>query len=75
MNKHYLFFLFLFTLLFLNIYQISAREVFQKKGENSKVVEIPFEYVKGFIVLKAKVNGVEGQIPTILTLLKKLLLH
>lgn len=51
----------LICFLFLNLNPLFSSGAFQAKNEASKILEIPFEYVEGLIVIKAKVNGVEGR--------------
>jgi len=51
----------LFFILIINTSFAIPNHAFLSKNENDKVLEIPFEYVNGLIVLKAKVNSVEGR--------------
>ena len=53
-------FIFLGLLLCINLFKARADIPNVAIGQD-KVVEIPFEYVGGLIVIKAKVNGVEGR--------------
>ncbi|NAS31884.1 hypothetical protein GTQ40_12930 [Flavobacteriaceae bacterium R38] len=51
----------LFSFLIISTSSESFSDVYFQETENDNILEIPFEYVEGLIVIKATVNGEEGR--------------